>query len=127
MRRDFLRILMPEVIFNADRIGQIKSFLDQDVRGHNRWHRGVPATAAVGPSIPAASSLFKCRLRTDGGQEQPQRCRQAEPERKMQLWSITRFSNWVTSSFSWAQRFATQSWPTRRTGLLIKPKTTLSS
>src|SRR5215217_8613989 len=82
MRRDFLRILMPEVIFNADRIGQIKSFLDQDVRGHNRWHRGVPATAAVGPSIPAASSLFKCRLRTDGGQEQPQRCRQAEPERE---------------------------------------------
>lgn len=51
---------MPEVLFAVD---QSRSFYDQDVKPHNRWHPDVPPVASV---RPGAEFRLECREWFDG-------------------------------------------------------------
>ncbi|MDR7300521.1 formamidase [Haloactinomyces albus] len=51
---------MPEVLFSVD---QSKSFTEQNVLGHNRWHPDVPAAATVRPD---SEFRIECREWFDG-------------------------------------------------------------
>lgn len=51
---------MPETVFAVD---QTRSFFDQDVLGHNRWHPEVPPVATV---RPGAEFRLECREWFDG-------------------------------------------------------------
>jgi acetamidase/formamidase len=51
---------MPDVLFSVD---QSKSFFDQEVPPHNRWHPDVPPVATVRPD---ATFRLECREWFDG-------------------------------------------------------------
>ena len=51
---------MPEVLFAVD---QSKSFYDQEVPPHNRWHPDVPPVASV---KPGSEFRLECREWFDG-------------------------------------------------------------